>query len=168
MFGAATGSRLRELSEHGRFANLWARFSQAGDIGSRCTLTVDERFDPIRDLPTWMPESPSHTGDEVIQGLENAIVKAHRIAAPLDPEFSWSSLGDAIRSSLRRLVEGPATGVALYTISGLHPNQYSIADTPRQPGRLDRKAWSHPGFCCDVELGIDASNLVYNLTWAAL
>eukprot|EP00959_Pyramimonas_sp_CCMP1952_P074673 1559934-Pyramimonas_sp.AAC.1 len=36
------------------------------------------------------------------------------------------------------------------------------------PGSLDRKAWSHLGYCTDVELGIDASNLVYNLTWEAL
>eukprot|EP00959_Pyramimonas_sp_CCMP1952_P463629 9485272-Pyramimonas_sp.AAC.1 len=40
--------------------------------------------------------------------------------------------------------------------------------TPRQPGSLDRKAWSHLGYCLDVEVGIDASNLVYNRTWAAL
>eukprot|EP00959_Pyramimonas_sp_CCMP1952_P053132 1111462-Pyramimonas_sp.AAC.1 len=135
------------------------------------------KIDPIRDLISWIPESPSLTGDEVIQGLDNAIVKARasmeknfadRIAAPLDPVFSWSSLGEAIRSSLQRLVEDPATGVVLFTVSGLHPHQYSIADKLRQPGRLDRKAWSHPGFCCDVELGIEASNLVYNLTWAAL
>eukprot|EP00959_Pyramimonas_sp_CCMP1952_P446056 9338987-Pyramimonas_sp.AAC.1 len=36
--------------------------------------------------------------------------------------------------------------------------------TPRQPGSLDRKAWSHLGHYLDVELGIGASNLVYNLT----
>eukprot|EP00959_Pyramimonas_sp_CCMP1952_P403154 8447035-Pyramimonas_sp.AAC.1 len=93
---------------------------------------------------------------------------ADRIAAPLDPQFSWGNVGDAIRGSLQRLVEDPAMGVALYTVLGLHPHQWSIADPPRQPGRLDRKAWGHLGFCTDVELGIDASNLVYNLTWAAL
>eukprot|EP00959_Pyramimonas_sp_CCMP1952_P410859 8610419-Pyramimonas_sp.AAC.1 len=62
---------------------------------------------------------------------------------------------------------GPRHGVVMYTVSGLHPHQ-SKADAPRQPGLFDRKAWSHLGFCCDVELGIDASNLVYNMTWAAL
>eukprot|EP00959_Pyramimonas_sp_CCMP1952_P353621 7408790-Pyramimonas_sp.AAC.1 len=59
-------------------------------------------------------------------------------------------------------------GVVMYTVSGLHPHQYSMADAPRLPGLFDRKAWNHLGFCCDVELGKDASNLVYNLTWAAL
>eukprot|EP00959_Pyramimonas_sp_CCMP1952_P040413 844955-Pyramimonas_sp.AAC.1 len=41
--------------------------------------------------------------------------------------------------------------------------------TPRQPGSLDRKAWSHLGYCLDVEVGIDASNLVFwfgFLVWA--
>eukprot|EP00959_Pyramimonas_sp_CCMP1952_P384905 8066691-Pyramimonas_sp.AAC.1 len=66
-----------------------------------------------------------------------------RIAAPLDPKFSWISLGGAIRSSLQRHVEDPSMGVALFTASGFHPHQNSIADAPRQPGRVDRKAWSH-------------------------
>eukprot|EP00959_Pyramimonas_sp_CCMP1952_P450887 9440241-Pyramimonas_sp.AAC.1 len=39
---------------------------------------------------------------------------------------------------------------------------------PRQPGSLRRKGWSHLGYCMDVEVGIDAGNLVCNLTWAAL
>eukprot|EP00959_Pyramimonas_sp_CCMP1952_P054128 1132221-Pyramimonas_sp.AAC.1 len=59
-------------------------------------------------------------------------------------------------------------GVILYTVAGLHPHQWPMGAPPRMPGSLDRKAWSHLGFCIDVELGIDASNLVYNLTWAAL
>eukprot|EP00959_Pyramimonas_sp_CCMP1952_P389527 8162531-Pyramimonas_sp.AAC.1 len=35
--------------------------------------------------------------------------------------------------------------VVLYAVSGFHPHQWSIVDTPRQPGRHDRKAWSHLG-----------------------
>eukprot|EP00959_Pyramimonas_sp_CCMP1952_P375835 7871871-Pyramimonas_sp.AAC.1 len=58
---------------------------------------------------------------------------ADKIATSLDPELSWSGLGVAIHNSLQRLVEDPALGVVLYTVSGLHPHQYSIADTPRQP-----------------------------------
>eukprot|EP00959_Pyramimonas_sp_CCMP1952_P113742 2377599-Pyramimonas_sp.AAC.1 len=93
---------------------------------------------------------------------------ADRIAAPLDPLFSWDKLGKATTGSLQRLVEDPATGVILCTVAGLHSHQWSMGATPRQPGSLDRKAWSHLGYCTDVELGIGASNLVYNLTWAAL
>eukprot|EP00959_Pyramimonas_sp_CCMP1952_P391613 8206646-Pyramimonas_sp.AAC.1 len=70
---------------------------------------------------------------------------ADRIAAPLDPEFSWEKLGEAIAGSLQKLVEDPAMGVILYTVSGLHSHQWSMGATPRQPGRLDRKAWSHLG-----------------------
>eukprot|EP00959_Pyramimonas_sp_CCMP1952_P385007 8068980-Pyramimonas_sp.AAC.2 len=51
MFGAATGARLRELSEYGRFAKLWARFEGA-DLGTRVRLQTDEEFDPIKDLTT--------------------------------------------------------------------------------------------------------------------
>eukprot|EP00959_Pyramimonas_sp_CCMP1952_P372126 7792183-Pyramimonas_sp.AAC.1 len=58
--------------------------------------------------------------------------------------------------------------ILLYTVSGLHPRRWQMGATPRQPGSLDRKAWSHLGYCLDVEVGIDASNLVYNLTWAAI
>eukprot|EP00959_Pyramimonas_sp_CCMP1952_P273965 5726831-Pyramimonas_sp.AAC.1 len=59
-------------------------------------------------------------------------------------------------------------GVVLHAVFGLHPHQFSIVDAPRQPGLFDRKAWSHLGFCYDVELGKDARNLVYDMTWAAL
>eukprot|EP00959_Pyramimonas_sp_CCMP1952_P192331 4021567-Pyramimonas_sp.AAC.1 len=105
MFGTATGSRLRELSEFGRFAKLWVRFTHPEHMGRRWALAVDEKFDPAGDLTTWIPEPPSHTGDDVIKGLDNAIVGARasmeknfadRIAAPLDPEFSWEKLGEAI------------------------------------------------------------------------
>eukprot|EP00959_Pyramimonas_sp_CCMP1952_P466079 9489392-Pyramimonas_sp.AAC.1 len=41
MFGTATGARLRELSEHGRFAKLWARF-EGGDLGTRARLQTGE------------------------------------------------------------------------------------------------------------------------------
>eukprot|EP00959_Pyramimonas_sp_CCMP1952_P461316 9481379-Pyramimonas_sp.AAC.1 len=68
---------------------------------------------------------------------------ADKIAAPLGPEFSWTGLGEAIRNSLQRLVEDPAMGVVLYTVSGLRPHQFSIVDAPRQPGLFDRKAWGH-------------------------
>eukprot|EP00959_Pyramimonas_sp_CCMP1952_P392708 8228673-Pyramimonas_sp.AAC.1 len=51
---------------------------------------------------------------------------ADKIAAPLGTEFSWRSLGDAMRSSLQKLVEDPAMGVVLFTVSGLHPHQHSI------------------------------------------
>eukprot|EP00959_Pyramimonas_sp_CCMP1952_P444905 9316080-Pyramimonas_sp.AAC.1 len=70
-------------------------------MGRRWTLAVDEEFDPINDPTTWIPEAPSHTGDDVIKGLDSAIVKtrasmeknvADRIAAPLDPELSWEKL----------------------------------------------------------------------------
>eukprot|EP00959_Pyramimonas_sp_CCMP1952_P121831 2547016-Pyramimonas_sp.AAC.1 len=94
MFRSATGSRLRELSEYGRFAQFWVRFSHSEDMGNRWALAVDSGFDPIPGLTTWIPESPSHTGDEGIRGLDNAIGEARasmgksfadRIAAPLDP-----------------------------------------------------------------------------------
>eukprot|EP00959_Pyramimonas_sp_CCMP1952_P211558 4427389-Pyramimonas_sp.AAC.1 len=113
MFATATGSRLRELSEYGRFAKLWVRFQHPGQNGSRWTLIVDEAFDPIADLTSWIPESPSHAGDEIIEGLDHAIVKARasmennfadQIAAPLDPELSWTCLCDAIRGSRRARV----------------------------------------------------------------
>eukprot|EP00959_Pyramimonas_sp_CCMP1952_P248293 5189892-Pyramimonas_sp.AAC.1 len=78
---------------------------------------------------------------------------ADRIAAPLDPEFSWEKIGEAIAGSLQRLVEDPAMGVILYTVAGLHPHQWSMGATPRLPGSLDRKAWSHLGYGTDVELG---------------
>eukprot|EP00959_Pyramimonas_sp_CCMP1952_P277258 5796530-Pyramimonas_sp.AAC.1 len=42
MFATATGSRLRELSEYGRFAQLWARFQHPEQNGNRWALTVDE------------------------------------------------------------------------------------------------------------------------------
>eukprot|EP00959_Pyramimonas_sp_CCMP1952_P269615 5636682-Pyramimonas_sp.AAC.1 len=41
MFGTAAGSRLRELSESGRFAKLWVRFMHPEDMGRRWTLAVD-------------------------------------------------------------------------------------------------------------------------------
>eukprot|EP00959_Pyramimonas_sp_CCMP1952_P243218 5084184-Pyramimonas_sp.AAC.1 len=33
---------------------------------------------------------------------------------------------------------------------------------------FDRGARGHLGFCYDMDFEIDASNLVYNMTWAAL
>eukprot|EP00959_Pyramimonas_sp_CCMP1952_P330284 6915729-Pyramimonas_sp.AAC.1 len=64
MFGAATGLRLRELSVYGWFAELWVRFSHPGDMGNRWTLAVDNEFDPIPGLATWIPAPPPHAGDE--------------------------------------------------------------------------------------------------------
>eukprot|EP00959_Pyramimonas_sp_CCMP1952_P027452 577085-Pyramimonas_sp.AAC.1 len=59
MFSTATGAHLRELSEHGRMAKLWARF-QGGDMGNRTALHIDQEFDPITDLATWIPPAPTH------------------------------------------------------------------------------------------------------------
>eukprot|EP00959_Pyramimonas_sp_CCMP1952_P150774 3155268-Pyramimonas_sp.AAC.1 len=73
MFGTATGPRLRELSEFGRFAKLWVRFTHPEHMGRRWTLAVDEGFAPMNDLTKWIPEAPSHTGDDVIKGLDGAI-----------------------------------------------------------------------------------------------
>eukprot|EP00959_Pyramimonas_sp_CCMP1952_P388541 8141432-Pyramimonas_sp.AAC.1 len=93
MFGTATGAHLRELSEHGRLAKLWVRF-RGTNLGKRALLQIDEAFDPIGDLTTWIPPSPTYTGDDSIKGLDDAIKKvkasmessfAYRIAAPLDP-----------------------------------------------------------------------------------
>eukprot|EP00959_Pyramimonas_sp_CCMP1952_P189744 3969300-Pyramimonas_sp.AAC.1 len=53
-------------------------------------------------------------------------------------------------------------------MSGLHPREFTLANIPRQPGMLDRKAWSHLGFLFDMSLGLDATNLVYNTLWAAM
>eukprot|EP00959_Pyramimonas_sp_CCMP1952_P159180 3329187-Pyramimonas_sp.AAC.1 len=61
MFGTAIGARLRELSEHGRFAKLWVRF-KGDDLGSRLQLETDEEFDTIRDLTTWIPAAPPTPG----------------------------------------------------------------------------------------------------------
>eukprot|EP00959_Pyramimonas_sp_CCMP1952_P019786 418023-Pyramimonas_sp.AAC.1 len=63
MFGTATGSRLRELSEFGRFAKLRVRF-KGDDLGTRWTLETDDEFDPIKDFTSWIPAAPSHTGDD--------------------------------------------------------------------------------------------------------
>eukprot|EP00959_Pyramimonas_sp_CCMP1952_P431567 9038063-Pyramimonas_sp.AAC.1 len=41
MFGTATGANLRELSEYGRMAKLWARF-QGNDLGNRTALHIDQ------------------------------------------------------------------------------------------------------------------------------
>eukprot|EP00959_Pyramimonas_sp_CCMP1952_P304815 6379582-Pyramimonas_sp.AAC.1 len=53
-------------------------------------------------------------------------------------------------------------------MSGLRPHEFSLATTPRQPGMLDRKDWSHLGFLFDMSLGLDATDLVYNMLWAAM
>eukprot|EP00959_Pyramimonas_sp_CCMP1952_P243835 5097133-Pyramimonas_sp.AAC.1 len=66
MFGTATGARLRELSEHGRFAKLRVRF-QGTNLDSRLRLQTDVAFDPIEDLTTWIPAAPTHTGDDSIK-----------------------------------------------------------------------------------------------------
>eukprot|EP00959_Pyramimonas_sp_CCMP1952_P093473 1956295-Pyramimonas_sp.AAC.2 len=50
--------------------------------------------------------------------------------------------------------------ILLYTVSGLRPHQWQMGAAPRQPGSLDRKAWSHLGYCLGAKVGIDASNLV--------
>eukprot|EP00959_Pyramimonas_sp_CCMP1952_P041765 873462-Pyramimonas_sp.AAC.1 len=71
MFGTATRARLREVSEHGRFATLWVRFEGA-DLGTRVRLQTDEELDPIKDLTTWTPAAPTHTGGDSMRGLGDA------------------------------------------------------------------------------------------------
>eukprot|EP00959_Pyramimonas_sp_CCMP1952_P195250 4082536-Pyramimonas_sp.AAC.1 len=179
MFTTASRPRLRELPEYGRMAKLWVRFQEPNQSGRRKVLAIDTGSDLIMDLAAWVPESAtlSHAGDDAIKKIDSAIDKARasmeknfadKMAAPLDPAFCWGALGEAMQNSLLRLVEDPARGVVLYTVSGLRPHLYSIADAPREPGLFDRKAWGHLGFCYDVDLGIAASNFVYNMTWAAL
>eukprot|EP00959_Pyramimonas_sp_CCMP1952_P350919 7351999-Pyramimonas_sp.AAC.1 len=64
--------------------------------------------------------------------MENSF--AERIAAPLDPLFSWDKLGEAIADSMQELVDDPTMGIILYTVAGLHPHQWPMGATPRQPG----------------------------------
>eukprot|EP00959_Pyramimonas_sp_CCMP1952_P093472 1956295-Pyramimonas_sp.AAC.1 len=80
-------------------AKLWARF-QGDNLGSITTL-----FDPIPDLESWIPAAPTRKGDDSVKGLDDAIKKAKarmessfadRIAAPLDPQFSWGKFGAAL------------------------------------------------------------------------
>eukprot|EP00959_Pyramimonas_sp_CCMP1952_P394390 8263907-Pyramimonas_sp.AAC.1 len=122
MFGTAAGAHLRELSEYGRFAKLWVRF-QGGNLGKRTLLRIDKAFDPIGDLTTWIPPAPTHAGDDSIKGFDDAIKKAKarmessfadRIAAPLDPQFSWDKLSAALADSMRKLVDHPTLGILLY------------------------------------------------------
>eukprot|EP00959_Pyramimonas_sp_CCMP1952_P189791 3970392-Pyramimonas_sp.AAC.1 len=74
-------------------AKLWVRF-QGANLGSRTTLHIDQKFNPITDLATWIPPAPTRAGGDSVKGLDDAIKKAKartestfadRIAAPLDP-----------------------------------------------------------------------------------
>eukprot|EP00959_Pyramimonas_sp_CCMP1952_P278396 5820363-Pyramimonas_sp.AAC.1 len=76
---------------------------------------------------------------------------ADRIAAPLDPQFSWDKMSAALSASFKKLVDDPMMAILLYIVSGLHPHQWQMGAALRQPGSLDRKAWSHLGYCLDVE-----------------
>eukprot|EP00959_Pyramimonas_sp_CCMP1952_P282355 5901584-Pyramimonas_sp.AAC.1 len=75
MFSTVTGAHLRELTEHGRMAQLWVRF-QGSDMGNITALRIGQEFDPIKDLATWIPAAPPHTGDDSVKGLDDAIKKA--------------------------------------------------------------------------------------------
>eukprot|EP00959_Pyramimonas_sp_CCMP1952_P258939 5413493-Pyramimonas_sp.AAC.1 len=119
MFSTATGSHLRELSEYGRMARLWVRF-QGSEMGNRTALHIDQGFDPIKDLESWIPAAPAHTGDDSVKGLDGAIKKAKarlessftdRIAAPLHAQFSWDKLGAALADSIQKLVDDPIMAI---------------------------------------------------------
>eukprot|EP00959_Pyramimonas_sp_CCMP1952_P276690 5783732-Pyramimonas_sp.AAC.1 len=69
---------------------------------------------------------------------------ADRIAAPLDPRFSWDKLSAALADSMRKLVDDPTMGILLYTVSGLHPHQWRMGAAPRQPGSLDMEGLESP------------------------
>eukprot|EP00959_Pyramimonas_sp_CCMP1952_P167334 3497140-Pyramimonas_sp.AAC.1 len=57
------------------------------------------------------------------------------------------------------LLSAPAFAAVLFLVYGLNPREFSLADTPRGPGRLDRMAWSHLGFLYDMGIGLGASSL---------
>eukprot|EP00959_Pyramimonas_sp_CCMP1952_P129240 2702474-Pyramimonas_sp.AAC.1 len=74
-------------------AKLSVRF-QGDNLGSKTTLQMDQEFDPISDRESWIPAAPTHTGDDSVKGLDDAIKRAKarmessfadRIAVPLDP-----------------------------------------------------------------------------------
>eukprot|EP00959_Pyramimonas_sp_CCMP1952_P309892 6484727-Pyramimonas_sp.AAC.1 len=89
-------------------------------MGNRTALRTDQEFDPIKDLESWIPAAPTHTGDDSVEGLDDAIEKAKarlessfadRIAAPLDSQFSWDKLGAALADSMQKLVDDPTVAI---------------------------------------------------------
>ena len=173
MFSQAVGSKLRVLSEYGRVAQLWVRFLDSTRAGRRDLLVVDSSFDSLKELASGVTDPAPwivvRDHDEVLKEMDVARRKAlaalansfaDRFDTPLDHGFSWTALGRAITDTLGRVLRTPAFPVLLYLVSGLHPHEFSMANTPREPGRLDRKNWSHLGFLYDMAIGMDASNLV--------
>ena len=180
MFSTAVDSKLRVLSEYGRVAKLWVRFLDEHEAGKRRTLRVDPGYDSLEALASDVPEPAPWTAardhDADLKEMDRARAKAQAALAnsfadkfdtPLDPGISWDGLGRAIKETLGRVFSTPAFSVLLYLVSGLHPHEFNTVNTPRDPARLDRKLWSHLGFLYDMALGLDATNLVYNLGWGA-
>eukprot|EP00959_Pyramimonas_sp_CCMP1952_P436278 9135833-Pyramimonas_sp.AAC.1 len=65
---------------------------------------------------------------------------AERYNTPLDEHFDWEALGKLISGGLHDILSTLAFHVLIYLMSGLHPHEFPLATTPRQPGMLDRKA----------------------------
>eukprot|EP00959_Pyramimonas_sp_CCMP1952_P128945 2696590-Pyramimonas_sp.AAC.1 len=73
-----------------------------------------------------------------------------------------------MEAAVEELLTDPAFSVALCPDAGLRPRENNIEGAPYNPVQFDRVAWSHLGYLHDVELGLDAGSLVYDMTWATL
>eukprot|EP00959_Pyramimonas_sp_CCMP1952_P387940 8129677-Pyramimonas_sp.AAC.1 len=100
MFANATWSQLRVLSEYGRLTRLWVRFRGSASLGHRSSLDIDEGFDPLHDLASWVTspiawscDAKGESGQNELDAAKKqaldaqATCFAERYNAPLDVHF---------------------------------------------------------------------------------
>ena len=91
-----------------------------------------------------------------------------RVLQPLPEDHSWTDTADTLNAALARVLTCLALAPCLLWALGLHPHEYGATNQPLDPSNMDRKGWSMTGFLFSLLLGLDAGNMVYTATMAAL